>query len=701
MKFRDFVLYVGILQLVLLISIFFDIPILRQIAGFVYLTFIPGMVILYLLNLDKVDVENIILYAVGLSLAFLMLLGFLINLVLPTLGISFPLSTYSVFFSLSLTILFLLFISHRLCARDVKLFMLSTQKHFTTKKYASLVFLFLFPVLSVVGTKLMNATENNALLLLLIMLIIFFSFLTISQRDYLSPRIYLIALFTISISLLLMNSMSTNRLVGYDIHGEYHVFLKTDSQSIWSPLLGEEYRQPGRISAYITSLSVTILPVIYRSTLNISHEYVFKLILILPFSLLPLIIFRITQYQADKYISFLSALFFTILGYFYSLLPMVLRQGFAFIFFALFMLAFFDDKIEHLKKKLLFVIFIFSTIVSHYSTAIVMSLILTALFLWNLIERKKSNEIRGNTIALTWVSLFAWQVYTEGAFLNFVELMKNFMLHLSELMEPHTKGTSVLALLGMQAYDPIVEIGYYIGTITRIFIIVGAIYIYLNKEAKFKRNFSQLQLINLGLLLFVILTPYLSKGYNTERVYLQALIVLAPSFAIGGLKILDWLSIKKRTIKLSIIVLIICIHFTFQSGLIYQFTTPRVQLISLARQGNMFGRLYVHEQDIQSAKWLRDNYAENKPLFTDIGGGNILTSYAMFPDAKIWIFKESGIELFSSPYIYFRYSNVIDGKMVSNEYMDIDIKGTNIPAVLQKANRIYDNGASEVYHLEK
>ena len=83
-----------------------DIPVVRQIIGFIYLTFIPGHLILRALRIRDIPLANALLYSVGLSLAFIMVVGFVANLALPPLGITNPISflpiTISIIFTVSI-----------------------------------------------------------------------------------------------------------------------------------------------------------------------------------------------------------------------------------------------------------------------------------------------------------------------------------------------------------------------------------------------------------------------------------------------------------------------------------------------------------------------------------------------------------------------------------------------------------------------
>jgi len=68
------------------------IPLLRQIIGFIYLTFIPGFLILKCFKINGKKIVEDVLYSVGLSLSFLMFTGVLINFLYPLVGISKPIS---------------------------------------------------------------------------------------------------------------------------------------------------------------------------------------------------------------------------------------------------------------------------------------------------------------------------------------------------------------------------------------------------------------------------------------------------------------------------------------------------------------------------------------------------------------------------------------------------------------------------------
>ena len=98
---KYFLLFVVLLILVDL-SVALNIPVLRQVLSFIFLTFLPGWLIIYILRLNNLDLTTKIVLSVGLSVAFLMFLGLLVNSLLLALGYTKPLSTISLLISFNI-----------------------------------------------------------------------------------------------------------------------------------------------------------------------------------------------------------------------------------------------------------------------------------------------------------------------------------------------------------------------------------------------------------------------------------------------------------------------------------------------------------------------------------------------------------------------------------------------------------------------
>ena len=79
-------------QFAVYLSIFCDIPIARQVICFLYLSFLPGLVLVKLLRLNRLTTIETVLFSLGLSIALLMIISLFLNYFLPLFGILYPLS---------------------------------------------------------------------------------------------------------------------------------------------------------------------------------------------------------------------------------------------------------------------------------------------------------------------------------------------------------------------------------------------------------------------------------------------------------------------------------------------------------------------------------------------------------------------------------------------------------------------------------
>ena len=94
-------------------SILLDIPFLRQIIGFLFLTVIPGVLILQILKLDKLSSTEKFVLSVGLSVSFLMLFGLLINTLSLAIGYRTPLATIPLLISFNIAFIVLSIVGYK------------------------------------------------------------------------------------------------------------------------------------------------------------------------------------------------------------------------------------------------------------------------------------------------------------------------------------------------------------------------------------------------------------------------------------------------------------------------------------------------------------------------------------------------------------------------------------------------------------
>jgi uncharacterized membrane protein len=349
LKFGAEKCFVFIISILLLtdLAILLNIPFLRQIFGFLFLTILPGFLILKILKLDKIGSTEKVVLSVGLSIAFLMFFGLLINNLSLSLDYETPLSTISLLISFNIACILLAITGYKL-NRDT-VFTLPNLNLSTSEK-AFLIVPVLFPVLSIFGMHLMNTTDNNIILMLLYLVIPLYVIFVCFFNQKFPKRLYPVVIFSISVSLLLLYMLRFPHIHGRDVHSEYCLFRMTLNNLYWSV----------RHSLLGACLSISLLPAIYQSIMNVNaQEYLFKGVSLTICSFSPLAIYIMAKKYISELYAFLASFFFISQSAFLTAVR-IPRTDIAIFFAALAVMVFFNDKIDPLKRRFLFIIFILS-----------------------------------------------------------------------------------------------------------------------------------------------------------------------------------------------------------------------------------------------------------------------------------------------------------------------------------------------------
>ena len=349
------------LGLIGLAALGFDIPILRQIVGFVFLAFVPGILILRILKIHNIGVIESLLYSVGLSLAFVMATGVVANFALPPLGISHPIALAPLTATFAIFFLILCFLAY---ARD-KNFCPANPPHKDSEEVAKpgfsanlgpFLLAILLPLLAILGATLVNSYHNNILLLILIFVIILIVGL-VTFKKFIPPRVYPFMMFMMALALLYQTTLISNYLVGSDIHLEYYLSNLVIENGYWDATI------PQTINS---CLSITMLAPIYSLLLNMNIVWLFKVIYPLFFCLMPLGLFYIFRLQIKPLYAFLAAFFFVAMPMFTMDMTQLVRQQVSELFFILVILLMVDRKLTLIQRTILVLIFGFGVVVSYY-----------------------------------------------------------------------------------------------------------------------------------------------------------------------------------------------------------------------------------------------------------------------------------------------------------------------------------------------
>ena len=723
------------------LAILLDIPILRQLLGFLFFSTIPGLLILRVLKLNRLRLTETIVLSVGLSISFLMFFGLLVDGALFALGYATPLSTTSLIISFSVILVILGIIGYR---RNRDFAFRLPNLRLDIKEKTFLLLPAFFPLLCIFGMHLMNTTDNNIMLMALLFLLPAYTILVAVMHRRVPERAYLPIIFLTSISLVLMIALRSGHIIGMDSHTEYYLFQLTSNGEHWRIFL------PG--STLSSCLSISLLPTIYQSLLNMNSEYLFKILYPLLFSISPLVIYVISKKYIGNFYAFLASFFFMSQSYFIHTAETT-RTNMAVLFFALAIMVLFHDGISEINKRALFIILAVSTIVSHYSTAYVFFfiLLLTWMGMWVLSKRtpykRKPVASSGNprapqvtarsiprprlkkgititTVTLFFVALFFWYAQvTTAPFESGVDFVRGTLVNLHQFFLLESRGGVVTGALRGSAYAygvaQQIEIVFYWLTIALIAIgVLGTIARYKRRVAsphpgdektdflrsKIDVEYFVLSLVCSALLVAAVVLPVVAKTYGIMRIYLQMLVVLAPFFVIGGITLFRFL--KSRAYWLLLVVLIP--YFMFITGTAYQVLGYH-RAIALNSEGFVYDLLYVYDEETYAAKWLRESgelgdvelyssgggYIGSNAVSTDTGEIGRLVSQGGIPPAYVdrWFLFDPNIKI--GGYIYLRYYNVVNGKILTPLLEEHDIAEYQ-GRFVGKA-KIYDNGGSEIY----
>jgi uncharacterized membrane protein len=693
----------------MLLAIVLDIPVARQTIGFVYLSFIPGMLILRILKLNPKSAVNELLFSVGLSIAFIMFVGLFVNGLFPLIGVSEPLSILPLAVAIGAILLILSLISYK------RMDLGYTFSLPSTSQVLRAFVLVLIPLLAIFGALL----ANSLILLLMIAAVVVLVVTMAFSKKLIPVEAYPFVILIIALSLMFQREFISSHLLGWDVFGEFHVFRLTNTNSLWNPLV---HINASELLDYNSMLSVTVLPTVYSKLLNVSGELIFKIFYLLFYSVVPLAMYETYKHGFGKSTALLSAFYFVSFPRFYG---EERRQIIGQLFLVLLIATILSQNIAPTKKKILLCIFGFALVMSHYSISYIF--VFCILFAWSVISVMKklsvakfaqegTRAVDGSCVLLILILNVFWYVFVTPAiastFSGFVTQVATSFINgfgnvetrggaVSNIINPNFSNTSL-----------IFQADFVINKIPFILIIIGSFALIRNYRKKnINLEYLLMALASLLILLLVLLVPFLAPAFLADRFYHVSLLFLAPVCVYGGEVFLKWVlkplknAKRARSISLRILAIFFVAILLFKSGFLYEVAgdvSPGMQIsVSFTRMKtsdnpqilSAFYEPYVPEQDFYSATWLANMVENNSKIYADYTASkHVLKAYAM----KIieWNYILSGnTTIGPDAYIYLRSLNV-QGFLVQEAIISNMTKVSN---QLNLANKIYSNGGSEVY----
>jgi uncharacterized membrane protein len=736
-------LLLATLGLIGLASLGFDVPGLRQVVSFAFLTFIPGILMLRILRIHNIGIIESLAYSVGLSLAFIMFSVALINFVFPLMGISRPISLLPITATLAVLTLILMVVAY---LRDRGFTRQDEAKPREKIYLPAVLFLILLLLLTILGVTLIDAYQNN-ILLLICMLIIAAAVGLAAFGKFIQPTVYPLAIFVIGLCLLYQTTLMSPYLIGSDIYTEYHFYRLAADGGFWQASIANTVN---------SCLSITMLAPVYSLLLNIDGIWMFKTIYPLVFALVPLILFHIFSQQMSQRKAFLAAFFFMAVPSFSLEMITLCRQQIAELFFALVILLLVDRKLRTGQKLTLLIIFSMAIIVSHYSLGFIgfiyMGLLLPLVFVirssffkkalgWltaklgglpqRLISRQSTPaKVLIIVVVIYFIAGFAWyRTVASGVNFNLMSRLwtqQTTTIETPAFLQFGERDVLIQTALGLdfQEASPQGKGFRIFQYITELFLIIGCLRLVFRQKAfRFTAEYTALSVTSALLILACILLPDFAGALNTTRWYHIALITLAPFCILGG----EWvwlgassLWLKRRHVVrgfslasredsqafLGFIALGILIpYFLFTSGFIYEATrqnitdridTPYSIALSSYRL-DLAGVFYW--QDGAAARWLTQQASDETKVYTDHHTFRPLVLHE-FPGQIVGLPLDAS-ELAEDNYIYLSTWNTSKGELTFaiSPGLRRHVSFSCIPGLItamEGRDRIYNNGGAQV-----
>lgn len=695
------------------IAILLDIPILREIIVFIFLSFIPGFAILRLFKLKEISFLETILFSVALSIAFVMFMGLLVNELCLFLGFSQSLSTIPLTVAISAFTLTVFFVEYRGDLSET--LKLKTGFEDKPKKAFPLsIILFLLPLISALGVLYFDVSLN----ILSCAIIVALCVLSVVSRRLVPENLFPFLIFSISIALFCQVLLTSKYITGWDANLEYYVFRLTQINGHWGFL----YASINRLDSM---LSITLLPAVYSALMRAQGEAVFKILYPFIFSLIPLTLYQICGKQFGKLVGLLSALFFVFTSTaFHGTEALSLnRQVVGELFLLLSVLLLMSNTIPVTRRRLLLIIFGAALAISHYSLAYIFLAIIVLVFIISKVKPRFDNTL--NAVTVFSLSVFTLSWYALGPNAPLIELIDTGKWVFEELttgLMP-SAGTASDMFFVPPVFTAASWINLLLSGIANLFLIIGVLVIVLKLKGKeISPQFKVMLTVAAVFLAVSLVLPSVARTLNFTRFYGIALLFLSPCFVLGGQTLLAtigkaWMKIKRPLKRQSVsksknidgvfvlIAIILGAYFLSQVGFVnhvaggvphYNIDFDRMITSNESQVKISLYQVYIPEQDVFSASWLLNHKVETAEAFADfLSKYHALASYGLIPNL-VFPIANTTIPLQGS-FVYLGSLNIVNG-VITTTYTG-SFNTSEISFILDQNNLVYSNGNSEIWYV--
>jgi uncharacterized membrane protein len=701
------------------ITILLDIPILREIVVFIFLSFIPGFAILRLFKPKETSLLDTILFSVGLSIALVMFMGLLVNELYLFLGLSQPLSVIPLTLAISVFTLGVFLIEYRRDSSETFQLKTSLKDELRNVPPVSIIIV-LLPLINALGVLYLNVS----IILVSDAIIAALCVMSAVSRRLVPEKLYPFLIFSISITLICQVLLTSKYIVGNDVNLEYYVFRLTQISGHWG-FLNPTFNSLAPLT-YDSMLSITILPAVYSALMAAQGGIVFKILYPFIFCFVPLTMYRICEKQFGKLIGFLSALFFVFTPTAFYGEPLGLERqivGELFLILSVFLLI--NKTIPVTKRKLLLIIFGAALVVSHYSLAYIYLAIIAIVFIISNVKPRRDDILSTVTVLLLFVMTFSWYaIGFNSPLIGLIDTFKGTFTELTTGAQAAAGAATNTMLAAPQVFTVATWINLLVSVIANFFLVIGVLAIILRpKGTEISAKYLIMTIIAAIILVTALIAPSIAGTLNFTRFYGITLLILSPCFVLGGQAILEvigrvWRIItrplkrqiasksKYKAIVFLLIAITLSAYFLSQVGFVNFVTrgeihSYNVDFYSMVNSNNTQVKIslysgYIPEQDVFSATWLSKYKLETAEVSADSISTSTLWSYGLVPD-KLWLSISNTTIPPQGSFVYLDSLNIVNG-VITTLYAG-SFNTSQISFIRDQSNLVYSNGNSEILYV--
>jgi uncharacterized membrane protein len=718
------ILLIPIMTILACIGIFLNIPLFRDCVVFIYLSLIPGFALLKFFKLKEISVLDTILFSLGLSMAFLMFIGLIVNELFVTLGYLQPLSIIPLTVAISgftLSIFAIEYIRDQPETLKLDLNLGGKLKNVLPVSII-LCFLLIFSALGVLYVNVLIILMSYSIIAALCVICILF-------KRLIPEKLFPFLLFSISIALICQVLLLSKYIVGWDANLEYYVFRLTQINGYWGSL-------SANLNSVITldynsMLSITLLPTIFSVLMNAKGDIVFKILYPFIFSFIPLSLYRIYEKQFGKLIGLLSVLFFVFTSTaFYGLEPLSLNRqivGDLFLLLSVFLLI--SHAIPVTKRRILLIIFGAALVVSHYTLAYIYLAMAALVFVISRVKSKFDYTLNAATVLLIFVITFSWYaLVTSSPLLSLTDNVRRIFDEFTTgtLSTYSGTGTASNMFATPQAFTTAAWINLLMTGIANLFLIIGVfLIIFRKKRTGIFDRFRVLSIFAAIILGVSYIAPSIATKFNFTRFYGFTLLFLSPCFVIGGQFLLITIrktftkikraqplkrqsASKMKNINLSLLLIAVILggYFLSQAGFVnrvtggaihsYVLDFDRMKASNESQYKILLSYDYFPEQEVFSATWLLNHNVEQGWVIADyVSQTHVLASYGLVPNNLILPLTNTSNPSQGS-FIFLGSLNLVNGVVTT---ISGSFNTSEISFLLDQNSIVYSNGNSEILYV--